>query len=170
MGCYNSWANLRCSSCSPLGEKSLWNGTIASPFLAINHMGSSWYHLVCQLTFHNCTCQRWWRLMTGRVAYYLPYIVCKLGMIAHIHSLIDKKWGHHQMETFSALLALVRGIHRWIIFTKASDAELWWVFFICAWIDSFVNNRKAGDLRRHRVQYDVTVMTRWCPVYRYICR
>ena len=27
-GCYNSWANLRCSSCSPLGEKSLWNGTI----------------------------------------------------------------------------------------------------------------------------------------------
>ena len=27
MGCYNSWANLRCSSCSPLGEKSLWNGT-----------------------------------------------------------------------------------------------------------------------------------------------
>ena len=28
MGCCNSWANLRCSSCSPLGEKSLWNGTI----------------------------------------------------------------------------------------------------------------------------------------------
>ena len=28
MGCYNSWANLRSSSCSPLGEKSLWNGTI----------------------------------------------------------------------------------------------------------------------------------------------
>ena len=27
VGCYNSWANL-CSSCSPLGEKSLWNGTI----------------------------------------------------------------------------------------------------------------------------------------------
>ena len=28
MGCYNSWANLRCSSSSPLEEKSLWNGTI----------------------------------------------------------------------------------------------------------------------------------------------
>ena len=33
MGCYNSWANLRCSSCSPLGEKSLWNGTIAVFYL-----------------------------------------------------------------------------------------------------------------------------------------
>ena len=29
--CYNSWANLRCSSCSPVDEKSLWNGTIEIP-------------------------------------------------------------------------------------------------------------------------------------------
>ena len=29
-GCYNVWADLRCSGCSPLGEKSLWNGTIAA--------------------------------------------------------------------------------------------------------------------------------------------
>ena len=33
VGCYNSWANLQCSGCSPLGEKLLWNGTIQSyPF------------------------------------------------------------------------------------------------------------------------------------------
>ena len=30
----------------------------------------------------------------------------------------------HQMETFSALLALCAG-HRWILLTKVSDAELW---------------------------------------------
>ena len=30
---------------------------------------------------------------------------------------------------------------------------------ICAWINDWVNNRKAGDLRRHRAHYDVTVMT-----------
>ena len=29
---------------------------------------------------------------------------------------------------------------------------------ICAWIYGWVNNRKAGDLRRHRAHYDVTVM------------
>ena len=29
---------------------------------------------------------------------------------------------------------------------------------ICAWIDGWVNNREASDLRRHRAHYDVTVM------------
>ena len=47
--------------------------------------------------------------------------------------------------------------HRWIPCTKASDAELW-VFFIYAGINDWVNNGGAGDLRRHRAHYDVTVM------------
>ena len=29
---------------------------------------------------------------------------------------------------------------------------------ICAWINGWVNNGKAGDLRRHRAHYDITVM------------
>ena len=29
---------------------------------------------------------------------------------------------------------------------------------ICAWINGWVNNREAGDLRRRRVNYDVIVM------------
>ena len=29
---------------------------------------------------------------------------------------------------------------------------------ICAWINDWVNNRYAGDLRRHRAHYDFTVM------------
>ena len=29
---------------------------------------------------------------------------------------------------------------------------------ICVWINGWVNNREAGDLRRHRIHYDVTVM------------
>ena len=28
---------------------------------------------------------------------------------------------------------------------------------ICAWIKGWVNNREAGDLRRHRAHYDVIV-------------
>ena len=31
---------------------------------------------------------------------------------------------------------------------------------ICAWINDWVNNREAGDLRRHRGHYDVNVMDR----------
>ena len=46
---------------------------------------------------------------------------------------------------------------RWIPHTKASDAEVWY-FFICVWIDGWVNDRDAGDLRRHYIHYDVNVM------------
>ena len=45
--------------------------------------------------------------------------------------------------------------HRWIPRTNASDAMF---SLILAWINSWVNNREAGDLRRHRAHYDVTVM------------
>ena len=31
-------------------------------------------------------------------------------------------------------------------------------FLICAWINAWVNNREAGDLRRHRAHYDVILM------------
>ena len=43
--------------------------------------------------------------------------------------------------------------HRWIPLAMASDAEFD-VFFIC----TGANNRDAGDLRRHRAHYDVTLM------------
>ena len=33
VGCYNSWANLRCSGCYPLGEKLLWNRSILRHYL-----------------------------------------------------------------------------------------------------------------------------------------
>ena len=44
---------------------------------------------------------------------------------------------------------------RWIPRTKASDAELW-CFDLR--LNKRLNNREAGDLRRYRAHYDVTVM------------
>ena len=64
------------------------------------------------------------------------------------------------METFSALLAICTGnspvpgefpAQRPV--TRSFD-----VFFICVWINGWVNNGEAGDLRRHRGLCDVTVM------------
>ena len=55
------------------------------------------------------------------------------------------------METFSG--------QRQIPFTKASDAELWCFLYLHR-TNGWVNNRDAGDLRRHRARYDVTVMFR----------
>ena len=69
-------------------------------------------------------------------------------------------WWRHQMETFSALLALCAGnsqvtgefpAQRPV--TRRFDVSL-----ICVWINGWVNNPEAGDLRRYRAQFDVTVM------------
>ena len=48
--------------------------------------------------------------------------------------------------------------HRWILRTGASDAELWCFLWSAPWINGWVNNHEAGDLRRHRTHYDVIVM------------
>ena len=64
------------------------------------------------------------------------------------------------METFSALLAICAGNSP---VTGEFPNKCHWhgaLMFplICAWINDWVNNREAGDLRRHHTHYDVTVM------------
>ena len=49
--------------------------------------------------------------------------------------------------------------HRWNPRTKASDAELGCFLWSAPWINGWINNRKSGDLRRHRGHYDVNVMS-----------
>ena len=46
---------------------------------------------------------------------------------------------------------------RWIPLTKASDAELCFLWS-ASWINGWVNNCESGDLRRHHAHYDVIVM------------
>ena len=70
-------------------------------------------------------------------------------------------WWRHQMETFSTLLAICAGnspvtgeflAQRPV--TRSFD-----VFFDLHLNKGWVNNRVAGDLRRHRAHYSVIVMT-----------
>ena len=49
--------------------------------------------------------------------------------------------------------------HRGIPRTKASDAELCCFLSSAPDLHGLVNNREAGDLRRHRVHHDVIVMS-----------
>ena len=62
------------------------------------------------------------------------------------------------MEKFSALLALCAG--NWPVNSPHKGQWRRALMFskICAWINGWVNNRDAGDLRRHRARYDVIVM------------
>ena len=56
----------------------------------------------------------------------------------------------------------VRGIHRPPVNSPQKGQWRGALMFplICAWINGWVNNREAGDLRRHRAHYDITVMSR----------
>ena len=56
----------------------------------------------------------------------------------------------------------VRGIHRSPVNSPHKGQWRGALMFslICTRINSWVNNREAGDLKRNRAHYDVTVMTR----------
>ena len=64
------------------------------------------------------------------------------------------------METFPRYWPFVKGIHRSPVNSphKGQGREALMFSLISAWINSWVNNREAGDLRRHRTHYGVTVM------------
>ena len=82
------------------------------------------------------------------------------GPYDHFTSVWANTWWRHQMETFSALLAIVRGIHRSPVNSPHKGQWRGALMFslICVWINAWVNNREAGDLRRYRAHYDVIVM------------
>ena len=64
------------------------------------------------------------------------------------------------METFSALLAICAGNSPVAgeFPAQRSVMRSFDVFFDLRCINGLVNNGKAGDLRRHHVHYDATVM------------
>ena len=61
----------------------------------------------------------------------------------------------------------VRGLHRSPVNSRHKGQWRGALLFslICACINDWVNNRDAGDLRRHRAHYDVTVMLQKMTVY-----
>ena len=65
-------------------------------------------------------------------------------------------WKH-----FPRYWPFVRWIHQWPVNSLHKGPGRGTLMFplIYAWINGWVNNPKAGDLRRHRAPYDVIVMT-----------
>ena len=102
--------------------------------------------------------------------------VCLFTVFPHIfpdtYNTFHEIWWRHQMETFSALLAIWRGIHRSPVNSPHKGQWRGALMFslICVWIIVWVNNREAGDLRRYRAHYDVIVMNTHrilCDIYGY---
>ena len=90
----------------------------------------------------------------------------KLKKLSHTAGVkFDTDWKlwfliRHQMEAFSRYWPFVRGIHRSPVNSlhKGHWCGALKFSFVCAWINGWVNNRKDGDLRRHRAHYNVIVM------------
>ena len=76
------------------------------------------------------------------------------------------KWKH-----FPRYWPFVRGIHRSPVNSPHKGQWRGALMFslICVWINGWVNNREAGDLRRYCAHYDVIVMSGWS-VSKWCCR
>ena len=89
-----------------------------------------------------------------------------MALIRNTHEIHEVKicifipWWRHQMETFSASLALCEGNSPVPVNSPHKGQWRGALMFslICVWINGWVNNREAGNLRRYRSRYDVIVM------------
>ena len=77
---------------------------------------------------------------------------------------IEMTWKEHddviKWKHFPRYWPFVREIHRSPVNSPHKGQWRGALMFslICAWINGWVNNREAGDLRRYRAHYDVSVM------------
>ena len=78
-----------------------------------------------------------------------------VGLLRHIFHDDVMKWKH-----FPRNWSFVRWIHRSPVNSPHKGQWRGALMFslICVWINDWVNNREAGDLRRYRAHYDVIVM------------
>ena len=95
-----------------------------------------------------------------RTIILVPYLQVKSLRFIWRSENSKSRW-RHQMETFSAFLTghLCGEFTGPVQFPHKGQWRGALMFsLICIWINGWVNNREAGDWRRYRAHYDVTVM------------
>ena len=116
-----------------------------------------------------------WKQCQHRICWW-PGFLCYQPISQHDVDNISSthpslSWWRHQMETFSALLAIcagnspgMRGIHRSPVNSPHKGQWRGALMFslIYTRIHGWVNTGEAGDLRCHHAHYDVIVMLNTC--------
>ena len=102
---------------------------------------------ICRWYQSGCVVVGWW--------FYVSYMIWTQYWTQY--------WTHNDVikwKQFPRYWLFVWGIHRSPV--NSSHKGQWrgalMFSLICAWINGWVKNRDAGELRRHRTHYDVTVM------------
>ena len=114
-------------------------------YIEINKAVSQWL-----LTFNLCVSVTW----PLTCAFHIP--------CTHIPEIIDMHRGVCDNVRYSTINH-PDDVIKWKYFPVNSPHKGQWhgalmFSFICVWINGWVNNREAGDWRRYRAHYDVTVM------------
>ena len=107
----------------------------------------------CSLVYVLLHCRSSFMIITPDWGRTLPcWLVARSWRLWHDDVII---WKH-----FPRYWPFVRGIHRSPVNSphKGQWRGALMLSLICVWINGWVNNREAGDLRRYRAHYDVTVM------------
>ena len=141
-------------------------------FNGVNHMhvyACAWMYMsVCIFTSCLRTSKK-----HDRIYVLLVWIlgIWNMGIRPHcpdsLKQCIDMHPGiHHddviKWKPFPRYWPFVQGIHRSPVNSPHNGQWRRALIFslICVWLNGWVNNREAGDLRRHRAHYDVIVMFR----------
>ena len=97
----------------------------------------------------------WWDMLLCQPEIELVPVVL---IIQYAHDDVTK-WKH-----FPRYWPFLRGILWWPVDSPHNGQWRGAMMFslICAWINGWFHNRDAGDFRRHRSHYDVTVMHDMC--------
>ena len=108
-------------------------------------------------------CQTTTKDNKGQTVCIILQLYCVSGVTAlwHCFDLLPDdviKW-----KPFPGYWPFVRGIHRSPVNSPHKGQWRGALMFslICVWINGWVNNREAGDLRCYRAHYDVIVMLLW---------
>ena len=105
------------------------------------------------------------------ISYGIPMAQLNIYLTVNSNSWVDwydyfekKNRQYHddviKQKHFPRYWPFVRRIHRSPVNSshKSQWREALMFSLICAWVNAWVNNRRAGDLRRQRALYDVIVM------------
>ena len=137
-------------------DNAIWrnrSGSTLARVMAYCLMAPSHYLNQCWLLINEAL-----RAISQRAA-KLPFCVMSLDTKCSHDDVI--KWKH-----FPHYWPFVWGIHRSPVNSPHKGQWHGALMFslICAWINGWVNNGEAGDLRCHCTHYDLTVMKNYCHI------
>ena len=133
-----------------INSNKTWSSSCRSVYILILPPPPSYLYLSI------CLLPMWYRkIMTSRWTWNDLWFICLEVYWAPVKIHDDViKWKH-----FPRNWPFVRGIHRSPVNSphKGQWREALMFSLICVWINNWVHNREAGDLRRYLAHYDVIV-------------